>query len=287
MFAFFSIAIILTISIPSYVGKVYAFEAIINSEGKSNAEGSVKTYVTGKCGQDYRLVTPENADIWEINITLISELSTQSVHIRIYEVTGEYPYNYENQTNVPYARGTGKANLVVNLNTSKTYEIWIRDAYAKQFTGTIEENWHPYVTNGDFETGRGFPVYGWTTQGHIGRGSSDYTYQQSSVIGLQQESHASYISQVTPLDRDDLVFSFWFRPNPEGTTITFQALFDGIIVFEDQFSGTYFDYEWRQVVIFLEPLFETHDLEIGDHTIELRVPASDLPHARARSSYNT
>lgn len=277
MLAFLIISIFGNIVSP--FSSVDAYRTQINSEGKTESEGSISTLVAGICGQDYSLVTPESADIWEINITITSELSTQPVHIRIYEVIGEYPYNYEEQTDVPYARGTGTANLVVLLNTSKIYEIWIRDAYAKQFTGTIRENWHPYVLNGDFETGRGFPVYGWTKQGHIGRGSSETTYEESTVVGLQQESYTSFMSQDTILDRDDLVFSFWFRPYPEDTTITFQALFDGITIFEDSFSGRYFDYEWRQVIIFLEPLFEIHGLEIGDHIIEFRVPASDLPHA--------
>lgn len=132
---------ILLLSTLSYTKTIRGMRVTINSEGKENPTGSVKTHISGICGEDYRLVTPDNADIWEINITIISELSTQSVHIWIYEVVGDYPYNYEEQTDAPYGRGTGKANLVVKLNTSKTYEIWVRDAYAKPFTGVIEESW--------------------------------------------------------------------------------------------------------------------------------------------------
>lgn len=246
-----------------------ALRVTINSEGKDESEGNIKTHVTGICGQDYRLVSPENSDIWEVNITIISELSTQPVHIRIYEVIGEYPYNYEEQTDVPYSRGTGQAILLTTLNVSKTYEVWIRDAYAKAFSGIITETWHPYIRNGGFEerdpTQTHFCTH-WVDMGHTSYGSGSNTYQQSKVIGLIG-SHSSNLWQIISLDRTDLVFSFWFRPYPEGNSITLQAFFSDIKVYEATYSGRYTEHEWRQVLVFLEPVFIDNNLQARENKI--------------------
>jgi len=279
--------ILIIASHPNNVRVTRGQRITINSEGKNDPEGNIKTYVSGKCGQDYRLVTPVNADIWEINVTIISELSTQPVHIRIYEVIGEYPYNYEEQTNVPYAKGTGRASLVTKLNTSKTYEIWIRDAYAKQFTGIIEENWHPYVINGGFEEGPGFPILGWGSSGHIGHGSGEDTYQQSRSVGLQQAPYPSRIWQDVDIDRYDLVFSFWYKPKPEGTRykapegtpVRFQVMIDNFIVLNETYVGKNDDFEYRHAILFLEPFLKYNNLELGTHRIMFNVPPSDLEYA--------
>ena len=37
--------------------------------------------------------------------------------------------------------GEKNCTLTADLDPSKTYEVWIRDAYAKPFSGTIEEEW--------------------------------------------------------------------------------------------------------------------------------------------------
>lgn len=219
----------------------------------------------GVCGQDYRLVTPVNADIWKINITIISEWSNQSVHIRLIEVVGDYPYNYHEQTDMPAVSSKAEANLVAFLNTSKTYEIWVRDGYARAFTGVIEEEWQPYILNGGMD-GSGYPIYGWTTMGHIGHGISSTTLNHSLVIGLQQElDHGSYAMQEFYLDRSDLLLSFWYRPYPEDTQIKFQVTFDDIIIYEDTFEGENEDYEWRKKWLFLEPFFKEHHLSKGLH----------------------
>jgi len=123
------------------VQPVKGMAEVINSEGKDKPQGYIKSYVSGRCGKDYRLVTPTKAQIWTVNITIVSEWSNQSVHIWIYEVIGDYPYDCEKQIDAPHASGTGHASLVAQLNTSKTYEVWIRDAYARHFTGYIEESW--------------------------------------------------------------------------------------------------------------------------------------------------
>ena len=87
------------------------------------------------------MISPITANYWTINITIISEMASQNVHVSIYEAIGSYPYNYENQTNVPQKSGIGQVNLFATLDPAKKYEIWIRDAYAKNFTGTLSEKW--------------------------------------------------------------------------------------------------------------------------------------------------
>ena len=110
---------------------------------KSNSTGKSITYLSGVCGEDFDLISPENAETWDVTVWLVSGLPSQNVHIRIFEAIGAYPYNYEEQVNAPTANGRGMAVLETTLNTSKTYEIWIRDAYAKPFIAIIEEEWGP------------------------------------------------------------------------------------------------------------------------------------------------
>ncbi|TET79062.1 MAG: hypothetical protein E3J41_02920 [Candidatus Cloacimonadota bacterium] len=112
----------------------------INAEGKDISTGRITLEVAGVCGQDYWLVSPINADFWEVTIYIESEMKEQYVHIRIIEVIGEYPYNWEEQ-DAPTISSKSSATLTVSLDPQKEYEIWIRDGYAKPFTGYIEENW--------------------------------------------------------------------------------------------------------------------------------------------------
>jgi len=123
----------------------------INPEYKHLESGETSSTIKGKCGQDYILVTPSKAETWLVNITVQSEWQNQSIHIHIYEAVGAYPYNYESQTEMPDARGIGEASLVTYLNTSKSYEVWIRDGYARAFTGEIREYWGSSIANNDFE----------------------------------------------------------------------------------------------------------------------------------------
>lgn len=110
---------------------------------KNSTEGKIEAELKGVCGEDYILPSPKNADNWDINITIASELSTQPVHITIYTIYDEYPPDYSAQPFAPNVRGVGQATLTMSLNTSYAYVVSIRDAYAKPFTGKIEEHWYP------------------------------------------------------------------------------------------------------------------------------------------------
>lgn len=107
---------------------------VIGNINKDQLAGHISTKISGVCGQDYRLVSPTQATEWKVFVNVLSEMETQPVHIWIFEVIGKYPYNYEEQKKnpkTPYAKGIGKRSLTANLDPSKTYEVWIRDAYAK------------------------------------------------------------------------------------------------------------------------------------------------------------
>lgn len=116
--------------------KADAQPTIVGEEGKDKPNGHIVTEISGKCGKDYRLVSPSKATSWSIRVTVTSEID-QSIHIHVILAEGEYPYGDPIKT----ASGRKTCTLSINLNPSKTYEIWIRDAYAKRFTGTIEEWW--------------------------------------------------------------------------------------------------------------------------------------------------
>jgi len=133
----------------------------VNSNNKNLETGEISSTISGKCGQDYKLVTPKNAETWVVNITVQSEWSNQSIHIRVYEAIGEYPYNYESQTDMPKSSGKGEASLLTYLNTSKNYEVWIRDGYARAFTGEIKESWgQQTIEPSDISK---YPESNWTT----------------------------------------------------------------------------------------------------------------------------
>ena len=112
---------------------------IVNAIGKDKPSGHAIANISGTCGEDFRLVSPIKAKYWKVTITVTSSIE-QPIHIRIVEVKGEYPYDWQHQ-NLPSQRGWKTASLTVYLDPSKTYEVWIRDAYAKPFTGVIEEEW--------------------------------------------------------------------------------------------------------------------------------------------------
>jgi len=167
---------------------------------------------------------------------------------------------------------------VAYLNTSKTYEVWVRDAYAKAFTGEISEAWNPYVINGNFEEG-GYPIPGWIAGGSIGHGSGSTTLNQTRVVGLQQFSHGSDIYQDVELTQTDLVYSFWYKGYPEGTSIEFVAKIDDITIFSDSFTGLSSSQEWHYAQLYLKPFLSENNFSIGTHRIYFQVPASTLPHA--------
>ena len=112
---------------------------IVNVEGKDKPSGYAIEYISGKCGEDFRLVSPIRAKYWKVTITVISSIE-QPIHIYVVEAKGEYPYDWQHQ-NLPSQSGWKIASLTVFLDPSKTYEVWIRDAYAKPFVGVIEEHW--------------------------------------------------------------------------------------------------------------------------------------------------
>lgn len=112
---------------------------IVNAERKDKPNGYAIAYISGTCGEDFRLISPKNAKYWRVTITMVSSIE-QPIHIHIVEVKGEYPYDWQHQ-NLPEESGWKTASLTVYLDPSKNYEIWIRDAYAKPFTGIIEEEW--------------------------------------------------------------------------------------------------------------------------------------------------
>lgn len=115
---------------------------------KSMVSGSSVTYLSGVCGEDYRLTSPAGTGVWNVTIIVVSGLPDQNVFIRVFEAVGEYPYDYLNQVYAPTARGEGMVVLNTILNSSKTYEVWIRDSYAKPFIAVIEEKWsHPLTVD--------------------------------------------------------------------------------------------------------------------------------------------
>jgi len=109
----------------------------VNAEGKDQPSGNAISQISGVCGKDYRLVSPKRADKWQVKITVAST-EDQPIHITIIEVKGPYPYT---QGQTITKSGEKTCTLTADLDPSKTYEVWIRDAYAKPFTGTIEEEW--------------------------------------------------------------------------------------------------------------------------------------------------
>lgn len=111
----------------------------VNEEGKDSPAGHSIATISGVCGKDYRLVSPKKARTWKLTITITSS-EDEPIMFNVYEIIGSYPYNYWEQ-NLPSARGDKTCTLTFTLDPSKDYELWIRDAYAKPFTGTIEEEW--------------------------------------------------------------------------------------------------------------------------------------------------
>jgi len=281
VFFFVIYCLLITSSYPfSHISVVSSFdgEQVINSEGKNNPEGHIKTYVSGTCGKEYRLVTPTNAQVWKINITLVSEWSNQSIFVTVYEVIGEYPYNWDKQLDTPRASGLGSVSLIATLNVSKTYVFWARDAYAKGFTGYVEEIWNPYVLNGGFEKPIIY-VPKWTIPDWEGGGSisvgSPPSYKGNAVrlylyVGGEGGMGGSGISQVVDLDKEQLTLLFWLKPFPENHTINFQVHFDGYIIFNNTYIGSNDQYEWSNISIKLQPLL-IYKLTSGSHEISFQV----------------
>ena len=173
-----------------------------------------------------------------------------------FETIGEYPYNYEDQIDAPRASAEDMVVLTAILNPSKTYEIWIRDNYAKPFIAIIEEHWHtqPYVINGDFEEDT-WNVIGWETSGHLGAGSGEDSLE-GRQLGLCGDNGAT-ASQTVFLYEDNLYFEFYYRPVPNGAPIEFIVYFDNTVVFHEVFNGTILP--WASERINLSPLMRARE----------------------------
>jgi len=207
-------------------------------EVKSTTEGTYETSLIGKCGENYIIPAPTNAENWEINITITSELTTQSVHITLYKLIGEYPPDYSAQPLAQSISGTGTASLTTNLDPSYAYVALIRDAYAKPFTGTIEETWYPTlppsteipgITNGDFSEGN----EGWYTQGKTsGLEGTKYFYQRYGGTYTTQE--------ITISENQGLSF----KVKPFGAR--FEVQIDGYVIYYGDLGD---DQEWIEIIV--------------------------------------
>lgn len=249
----------------------------LNPQGKEKSSGYAITNLAGYGYYNYLLVRPLSSDIWKLNVTLATNPSIQ-VTIYVSEL-GVTPSNWDQYwATVPHASGFGGVELVTYLNSSKRYEILVRGSRTMQFSGTVEETWRPYVLNGDFEEG-GYPIPGWTAGGHIGHGSGPTTFNRTRVVGLVQFEHGSSMYQDVYLDRKDLVYSFWYRPYPKGTSIEFKALIDGIPILTETYQGVDDDYNWRNYILFIEPFLNQNGLSTGTHRVEFLISPSSSSEA--------
>jgi len=198
----------------------------INSQGKDQPNGEIQTYVFSVCGQDYQLISPTNADFWNINITITSELLNQSVHIAIYEAIGDYPYNYTEQINAPKASGKGTVTLSAILDPQKNYEIWVRDAYAKPFIGKIKEFWYSVAMNSTYKL-----YVGWNLIGiplNIKKQSIEVIFDENiqnviSIYGFNNEfkNHSYWFSgNLSTLMQFECGYGYWVLVNSNFTLMT-------------------------------------------------------------------
>ena len=208
------------------------------TENKNKTEGTSKVDLVGTCGENYIIPAPVNAENWEINITIISELPTQAVHITLYQLVGDYPPDYSAQPIAPNVSGTGSATISATLDTSYAYVVKIRDAYAKPFTGTIEEKWYPTlppsteipgIINGDFSLGR----EGWYTQGK--------SSGAQEIMRLYQRYGGTYTTQNIVIGENQ---GLSFRVKPGGAR--FEIQIDGHIIYYGDLGD---DQEWRVITV--------------------------------------
>jgi len=208
------------------------------TEAKSTTEGTSIVDLVGKCGEDYIIPAPVNAENWEINITIVSELSTQAVHITLYQLVGEYPPDYSAQPLAPHVSGTGTASISVTLDPAYAYVIKINDAYTKQFTGTIEEKWYPTlpvsteipgITNGDFSEGN----EGWLTQGK----SAIY----DGAKHIYQRFGGTFLTQEINIEENQ---GLSFMVKPKGAR--FEVQIDGQVIYYGDLGD---DEEWRNIIV--------------------------------------
>jgi hypothetical protein len=242
---------------------------MLYSEMKKTSEGYIKHDLIGACGQDYLLPAPINSDVWEVNITIVSELSWQPVHIKIYKVIEDYPPDWLGQPFAPYARGEGEVSISLKLNTSYAYVVVVSDAYAKAFTGFIEERWYleekeiKIVVNGDFEEPT-WNVEGWETSGHLSAGSGEDSLEGRQLSLIQDLGAVA--SQKVYLYQNDLNLEFYYRPVPMGIPLDFIVYFDDKVILNESFTGSILP--WTSMRISLDPLMDTY----GEHTIKFVVP---------------
>ena len=237
---------------------------------KSNSTGKSITYISGVCGEDFDLISPVNAESWDVTVWMVSEILSEPVTLRIFEAIGDHPHNWEDQLeDAPTARSRGMTVLETTLNPSKTYEIWIRDAYARPFIVIIEEEWRgrsdnepdqDFIVNGGLEGEKEDawwePPF-WTAMGTSGRGAG--VVGQCVTLHTWSASHGSTLWQDdVVVNATDLVLSFWVKPDPRDEQITLRVLFGGRILYDETFTE---QSDWVLKTVSFQTTVGTHLLE--------------------------
>ena len=241
---------------------------------KSNSTGKSITYFSGVCGEDFDLISPVNAESWDVTVWMVSEILSEPVTLRIFEAIGDHPHNWEDQLeDAPTARSQGMTVLETTLNPSKTYEIWIRDAYARPFIVIIEEEWYgqsdnepdqDFIVNGGLEGAKEEswwePPF-WIAMGTSGRGAG--VVGQCVTLHTWSASHGSTLWQDdVAVNATDLVLSFWVKPEPRDEQITLRVLFGGRIIYDETFTE---QSDWTLKTV----SFQT---TVGSHLLEFFAP---------------
>lgn len=248
---------------------------ILYSELKKSPEGYSRNELIGICGQDYLIPAPINADTWEVNITVISELSWQPVHIWIYTVYEDYPPDWLGQPFAPYARGDGEVSISLTLNISYAYVLRVRDAYAKPFTGFIEENWYlnkteksNFLKNGGLdgcqEETTWLPPY-WDGGGYLGRTGAGFIGNASRLYSWAEGRTDPWCTQFwqdVQVNVCTLELAFWVSANPRGENITLVVTLGDQWLFNWTWFGEWTD--WRKISV----IFST---EPGLHRLSFKI----------------
>jgi len=117
----------------------------------------------------------------------------------------------------------------------------------------------PGVVNGEFNEGGG-----WVKQGKGGQGPP--------YASLWQYPTSTYLIQSVVFSSKDQGIVFNYKPSPYGAEFNFRFSIDGITVFNGTFSGVNENFDWEEVVIPFEPIYEMKELYgfDGDGTYEIR-----------------
>ena len=115
------------------------------------------------------------------------------------------------------------------------------------------------VTNGEFNEGGG-----WVKQGKGGQGPP--------YASLWQYPSSTYLIQSVAFSSKDQGIVFKYKPSPFGAEVNFRFSIDGITVFSGTYSGINENFDWEEVVIPFEPIYEMKELYgfDGDGTYEIR-----------------